>query len=113
MSSDRVPDKSSAADSAPSDRGIIPPGTEAQLSASARVNTSVSSVAMDRGVLAMTSIASQAQAETAAPLPAPAEGLTDAEVMLRVKLGDEWAFEYLVQKYRRAVVNFMYRRPPN
>src|SRR2546430_5668223 len=113
MSSDRVPDKSSAAGSAPSDRGIIPDGTEAQLSARARVNTSVSSVAMDRGVLAMTSIASQAQAETATPLPRLAEGLTDAEVMLRVKVGDESAFEYLVQKYRRAMVNFMYRMSHN
>src|SRR5207245_7298279 len=104
MSSDRVPDKSSAADSAPSDRGIIPPGTEAQLSAPARVNTNVTSVAMDRGVLAMASIASQAQAETVAPLPGPVEGLTDAAVMLRVKVGDESAFESLVQKYRRAMV---------
>ena len=51
----------------------------------------------------MTSIASQAQAETATPLPRLAEGLTDAEVMLRVKVGDESAFEYLVQKYRRAM----------
>ncbi len=61
----------------------------------------------------MTSIASQAQAETATPLPGLAEGLTDAEVMLRVKLGDESAFEYLVQKYRRAMVNFMYRMSHN
>ena len=61
----------------------------------------------------MTSIASQAQAETATPLPGLAEGLTDAEVMLRVKVGDESAFEYLVQKYRRAMVNFMYRMSHN
>lgn len=39
--------------------------------------------------------------------------LTDAEVMLRVKEGDESAFDYLVQKYRRAMVNFMYRMAHN
>jgi RNA polymerase sigma-70 factor (ECF subfamily) len=34
---------------------------------------------------------------------------SDAEVMLRVRAGDDGAFEYLVQKYRRAMVSFMYR----
>jgi RNA polymerase sigma-70 factor (ECF subfamily) len=33
--------------------------------------------------------------------------------MLRVKTGDESAFEYLVQKYRRAMVSFMYRMTHN
>jgi RNA polymerase sigma-70 factor (ECF subfamily) len=42
-----------------------------------------------------------------------AAGLTDAEVMLRVKAGDESAFEYLVQKYRRSMVGFMYRMSHN
>jgi RNA polymerase sigma-70 factor (ECF subfamily) len=37
----------------------------------------------------------------------------DAEVMLRVKTGDESAFAYLVQKYRRAMVSFMYRMVRN
>ena len=39
--------------------------------------------------------------------------LTDADVMLRVKAGDEAAFDYLVQKYRRPMVNFMYRMAHN
>jgi RNA polymerase sigma-70 factor, ECF subfamily len=37
------------------------------------------------------------------------EATNDAEVMLRVKAGDDGAFEYLVQKYRRPMVSFMYR----
>jgi len=41
------------------------------------------------------------------------EGYTDAEVMLRVKTGDQPAFEYLVQKYRRPLVSFMYRMARN
>ncbi len=50
------------------------------------------------------------------PRPAPlqpalagAEPYTDAEIMLRVKAGDQSAFDYLVQKYRRPLVSFMYR----
>src|ERR1035438_7340288 len=35
--------------------------------------------------------------------------VSDADVMLRVKTGDESAFAYLVQKYRRPMVGFMYR----
>jgi RNA polymerase sigma-70 factor (ECF subfamily) len=41
------------------------------------------------------------------------EGYTDAEVMLRVKAGDQSAFDYLVQKYRRPLVSFMYRMARN
>jgi RNA polymerase sigma-70 factor (ECF subfamily) len=33
--------------------------------------------------------------------------------MLRVKAGDDSAFDYLVQKYRRPIVNFMYRMARN
>jgi RNA polymerase sigma-70 factor (ECF subfamily) len=45
--------------------------------------------------------------------PAAPDGLTDADMMLRVKAGDDLAFDYLVQKYRRAMVNFMYRMAHN
>jgi RNA polymerase sigma-70 factor (ECF subfamily) len=44
---------------------------------------------------------------------AGAEGTSDAEVMLRVKAGDQPAFDYLVQKYRRPLVSFMYRMARN
>ena len=37
------------------------------------------------------------------------EAASDAEIMLRVKTGDEPAFTFLVQKYRRQMVGFMYR----
>ena len=52
----------------------------------------------------------------ASALPASAngsDGLSDADMMLRVKAGDDSAFDYLVQKYRRAIVNFMYRMAHN
>ena len=38
-----------------------------------------------------------------------ATSTSDAGVMLRVKAGDDAAFGYLVQKYRRPLVGFMYR----
>lgn len=41
------------------------------------------------------------------------EGVTDVDMMLRVRAGDESAFEYLVQKYRRPMVSFMYRMAHN
>jgi RNA polymerase sigma-70 factor (ECF subfamily) len=47
------------------------------------------------------------------PAFAGAENFTDAEVMLRVKAGDQSAFDYLVQKYRRPLVSFMYRMARN
>jgi RNA polymerase sigma-70 factor (ECF subfamily) len=91
----------------------VPDDAEEQLSRPDRVHNDVSSVAMDRGILAMGSIGPQANAQAEVARSAVAEGLTDADVMLRVKAGDESAFEYLVQKYRRAMVNFMYRMSHN
>lgn len=74
---------------------------EAQLSADSGVQSDVSSVAIDRGLLSI------------AAVPPSDAGLSDAQVMLRVKEGDESAFDYLVQKYRRPIVNFMYRMAHN
>jgi RNA polymerase sigma-70 factor (ECF subfamily) len=46
-------------------------------------------------------------------VPASGDSPSDAEIMLRVKAGDQSAFEYLVHKYRRAMVSFMYRMARN
>lgn len=81
-----------------------------QLSGPDRVRTSVSTAAMGRSAL----MAAMGQHPASLrPAVAGAEGYTDAEVMLRVKAGDESAFEYLVQKYRRPLVSFMYRMARN
>jgi len=39
--------------------------------------------------------------------------LSDAEVMLRVAAGDDSAFDFLVSKYRRPLVHFMFRMARN
>ena len=64
---------------------------------------------MDRGLL-MTAVRPAATAGFAMAGPEP---VSDAEVMLRVKAGDQSAFDYLVQKYRRPLVSFMYRMARN
>jgi RNA polymerase sigma-70 factor (ECF subfamily) len=43
------------------------------------------------------------------PMVGTYESLTDAEVMLRVGTGDDEAFRFLVEKFRRPIISFMYR----
>ncbi len=70
----------------------------------------MSSIAIDRGVLAMGGGSRQPQLA----VEAGASGeLSDAQVMLKVKAGDDSAFDYLVQKYRRPMMSFMYRMAHN
>jgi RNA polymerase sigma-70 factor, ECF subfamily len=91
--------------------GTSPPfeaTTEAQLSPPDGVQSNVSSMAMSGGLLAMGAGESSARAEAVL-----AAGMTDADVMLRVKAGDDSAFQYLVEKYRRPMVSFMYRMAHN
>jgi RNA polymerase sigma-70 factor (ECF subfamily) len=82
-------------------------GNEAQLSDQDGVHTSVSTAALDPGML----MAASTQPPRA--FAGMAEAGSDAEVMLRVKTGDQSAFDYLVQKYRRSMVSFMYRMARN
>ncbi len=69
---------------------------------------------MDRGLLAMARGPQQPSLEAeAGPGEIRSEvrgdARSDAEIMLQVKAGDDSAFEYLVQKYRRPMMNFMFR----
>ncbi len=91
--------------------------SSAQLSGMARVTADVGSIALDRSMLV-------GGAATGTPSPPAAirgelteplvlEMLSDAEVMLRVASGDDIAFDYLVEKYRRPMVSFMYRMTRN
>jgi len=85
-----------------------------QLSASERVSTEVSSVALNgslgRGFLTMAAASTEASdAVFSATQAGTLDTGGDAQIMLRVKAGDDDAFDYLVQKYRRPIVHFMYR----
>ncbi len=81
--------------------------SEAQLSPQDGVETSVSTAALDRAML-LAATPSVPTVFSAGP-----ESQSDADVMLRVKAGDQPAFDYLVQKYRRPMVSFMYRMARN
>jgi RNA polymerase sigma-70 factor, ECF subfamily len=85
----------------------LPDLPEAQLSVDSGVEMGVGTAALDPGML----MASTTPATTIG------SGLTgapsDADIMLRVKAGDQAAFDYLVQKYRRPLVSFMYRMARN
>jgi RNA polymerase sigma-70 factor, ECF subfamily len=85
---------------------------EAQLSSPDSVITGVSSLAIDGRILGMAGAVSGNGTEWPARNSAH-DGLTDAEVMLRVKAGDDAAFDYLVHKYRRPIVHFMSRLARN
>src|ERR1700693_2330963 len=82
-----------------------------QLSAPRGVPSSVSTTAMDQSVL-MASLGPR-PADALEPAMVGAESFTDAEVMLKVKAGDHSAFDFLVHKYRRPLVSFMYRMARN
>jgi RNA polymerase sigma-70 factor (ECF subfamily) len=82
---------------------------ETQLSDPNGVSTNVSSVAIDRGLLNLAGAPPSAPASMASSGATSDEVVSDVDVMLRVKTGDESAFAYLVQKYRRPMVGFMYR----
>ena len=74
------------------------------------VEVSVSTATLDRSLLMA---ATTPQASAILSTPGGGDSGSDAEVMLRVKAGDEAAFDYLVQKYRRPLVSFMYRMAHN
>jgi RNA polymerase sigma-70 factor, ECF subfamily len=88
----------------------VPEGPEeAQLSAHDGVEIDVSTAALDRGML----MAATTPPASRAFVAVGGAEISDAEVMLRVKAGDQSAFDYLVQKYRRSIVSFMYRMARN
>jgi RNA polymerase sigma-70 factor (ECF subfamily) len=99
--------KPMAAPLTPSKQGTSGPSPNRenpQLSDPDGVNSDVSSLALDRSMLALAVHPPDAAAEA---------GISDAEMMLRVKAGDDSAFNYLVQKYRRPMIGFMYRMARN
>jgi len=80
-----------------------------QLSDGERVSSSVSSLALKPGIVGAQRSGAEPEA-SASSTPAEAlERLTDAEVMLRAGAGDAAAFDWLLQKYRRAIIGFMCR----
>lgn len=84
-----------------------------QLSGGKRVTSDVSSVALNQRLYP----AAEPRANGGATAPAAGlvdyAQLSDTEVMLRAQAGEDAAFDYLVQKFRRPLVSFMYRMARN
>ena len=105
MSSSDTPGMSPVTNSRESTSNRSSDLSEAQLSPTNGVSTDVSSVAIDRGLLNFGEVPASVPVSMANSL----EAGSDVDAMLRVKAGDESAFTYLIQKYRRPLVGFMYR----
>ena len=89
-----------------------------QLSAPRGVHGSVSSLAMDpilprSGTEAAQAATGRRASSLKVTSPVDYEAMEDAAVMLRVKDGDDAAFDYLVTKYRRPMLAFLYRMAHN
>jgi len=88
-----------------------------QLSGATRVTGHVASIAIDQAVLlggaAVGAVEASESARVSMTETPVLEMLSDAEVMLRVAAGDDQAFDYLVDKFRRPMVSFMYRMTRN
>ena len=91
------------------------PGEESaespQLSDAEGVPSDMGSVAIDGAFSGQGSSAGSAALHFAAT--ANLREMDDAQVMLRVRSGDDDAFNYLVERYRRAMISFMYRMVHN
>ena len=128
MAASDIPEARPVTDSRENTSSRPPAPQEAQLSPPNGVSTDVSSVAIDRGLLGrglpnrgllnFAGTPSPSAPGTMAKSVVNADdnaddssdhAVSDVDVMLRVKTGDESAFAYLVQKYRRPMVGFMYR----
>ena len=86
---------------------------EAQLSGSDRVDIDVSAAASTAAIDQSVLMAGGARSVGESAPIASTAAFSDADIMLRVKAGDAGAFDYLVQKYRRPLVSFMYRMARN
>ena len=74
------------------------------------VSRDMASVALDRGMLE-----GRAPAGPSGVFSGSADwrAMTDAEIMLRVREGDDVGFNFLIEKYRKPIINFMYRMVHN
>ena len=86
-------------------------GEPPQLSPPKGVPNDMSSMAIGGAFPASTGI--RGEREVRFSDPATLSGMDEAQVMLRVREGDDAAFNYLVERYRRAMISFMYRMVHN
>ncbi|HEX4065714.1 MAG TPA: RNA polymerase sigma factor [Acidobacteriaceae bacterium] len=74
------------------------------------VSRDMATVALNPGMLEGSR---PARAAGAVAGPADWRAMSDAEIMLRVREGDDSGFDFLIEKYRKPIINFMYRMVHN
>ena len=96
----------------------LPPSSGAQLSPSEGVKKGVGTIALNPEMYPGVGEKAAGRNGTPAALARtaaskPLSDMSDAEVMLLAGAGDDSAFEYLVEKFRRPIISFMYRMTHN
>lgn len=87
---------------------------QAQQNTDPGVEEDMATLVMDNPVLGARRAGLAEAPETVTGLPgAAADPTSDAAIMLRVAAGDEAGFNFLVQKYHRSMINFLYRMVHN
>jgi RNA polymerase sigma-70 factor, ECF subfamily len=71
------------------------------------VEKDMATIALDRP------LSTASQFETGRPRMTDWRGMTDAEIMLRVRDGEDAGYDILIEKYRRPIINFMFRMVHN
>ena len=85
---------------------------ETQLSSPAGVRQGMGTIALERIPIDEQS-ARLAASRLPAGLASDLSSMSDAEIMQRAGAGDEACFEFLIAKYRRPIISFMYRMVHN
>ncbi len=97
----------------PGDEDFAPiSNPEAQLLAEERVPEDMGTIALER-VPGDRKPASQVMPPFLGGMTSDLGQMTDAEIMQRAGAGDDTCFEFLVAKYRRPIISFMYRMVHN
>jgi RNA polymerase sigma-70 factor, ECF subfamily len=77
-----------------------------------RVDEDMATIALDRPL--DTSSGTRAGFDAGRSVtPSQLSAMSDAEIMLRVREGDDSGFEYLIQKYHKPMIHFMFRMVHN
>jgi RNA polymerase sigma-70 factor (ECF subfamily) len=78
------------------------------------VNRDMATVALGQGLLEAGQ-GTRSGVSGAHPAAGPGDwrAMSDAEIMLRVRQGDDSGFDFLIEKYRKPMVSFMYRMVHN
>jgi RNA polymerase sigma-70 factor, ECF subfamily len=98
----------------PRESSDLAAGERAQLPPGERVHKGVGTIALNPEMYPGLAKGSEKNGSPVARTASkPLSELSDAEVMLLAGAGDDSAFDYLVEKFRRPIVSFMYRMTHN